>query len=434
MLYILVFILFIVAIISMKIFIKTKTINPIFTCFLGITYFIFYPYFILVLNNGYTSPSYFGIMGYWGDIDINIMSLYPFVFLFIFLFVFYSLIILNKKSILLLDGLIFSKLLKFNINCLKRILNKLIIFSIFILIYFVIDAGGIEAYLSQSFHSRQEHIADNSEILYLLIQNTNKAFQVLIVSISILYVNVLYAKDISNKKYIFFLLGYQLIGMIGSGNRIYFVILILMILSILIMYKDKKNLIKVFFVLPIFISGLIIWTSIRSNIFDSLDRITSLLESIDPNPIVTALLNMAEGMNVIVLLHIIEDFGVKYDFLYGLNYIKLFIIYIPRSFLPEKPIDFTSYAAKLYEPASIGFSLNSTFLGEMYANIGDILILFLPLFFILFIKLSFKVAKLNIIILYILSFSTFWMIRVTFVETIISIIFSILFYYLINKK
>ena len=99
MLYILVFILFIVAIISMKIFIKTKTINPIFTCFLGITYFIFYPYFILVLNNGYTSPSYFGIMGYWGDIDINIMSLYPFVFLFIFLFVFCL-----KKSILSLSN------------------------------------------------------------------------------------------------------------------------------------------------------------------------------------------------------------------------------------------------------------------------------------------------------------------------------------------
>ena len=77
-------------------------------------------------------------------------------------------------------------------------------------------------------------------------------------------------------------------------------------------------------------------------------------------------------------MHMINDFGGKFDYLYGSTYTRLFTSFLPATLAPYRPPDFTTMAAQLYEPGG-ATSLGSTALGEAYANFGFAGILVLPL-------------------------------------------------------
>ena len=86
-------------------------------------------------------------------------------------------------------------------------------------------------------------------------------------------------------------------------------------------------------------------------------------------------------------MHVVNDFGGKFQYLHGSTYGRLFTFWLPRSVYPDRPQDFTSQAALCYLPGETT-SLCATALGEAYANFGYASLLVLPIFTLLVIQYS----------------------------------------------
>jgi len=106
----------------------------------------------------------------------------------------------------------------------------------------------------------------------------------------------------------------------------------------------------------------------------------------------TTLMDTTEGQSVMQLLHIINDFGDKFDFFYGSTYSKAVLFVVPRALYPNKPENYPAQIAKLYEPGEVT-SLTTTQLGELYANFGVFAVLLLPSFTIMILLLSAKLIR-----------------------------------------
>jgi len=409
-------------------FSKNKTINPLFSVFIGIIFFIIFPLTIIVFNNGYIAPFYFGIEGNWGNIILNFKTLYPFYIIYITLLFIFLFFIEFKNKILLFDYKLYKCLHSLKLKKLKKLILILFLFYSLIVIYFIIKSGGIYKYFLLAFYERQNIIIHN-ELLYLILNAIEGSIKILLVAISLLFINVLYSQRKRDILFILFIFIIQLIIVLTTGNRIYFVILFVFTTALAFMYKNWKYFFNSILLIPIIFIFMMLWTFVRNNLLESINILDKYSNLFDVNSMITNLLTAVEGMNIIVLFHIIQDFGIKYQYLYGLSYFKLIVFFIPRFIFPNKPINFTTYIAELYEPNSIGFSLNSTILGEMYANIGFFTVVFFPfiIFILLFLLCKIIKNKSNIIIIYLLSVNSFWLIRGTIPEIFISIIMAIIF-------
>ena len=51
-------------------------------------------------------------------------------------------------------------------------------------------------------------------------------------------------------------------------------------------------------------------------------------------------MDATEGASVMQLLHMVNDFGEKFNYLYGLSYTKAVTFIVPRSLYPSKPQNF----------------------------------------------------------------------------------------------
>jgi len=107
--------------------------------------------------------------------------------------------------------------------------------------------------------------------------------------------------------------------------------------------------------------------------------------------VTTTLMDTTEGASVMQLLHIVNDFGDKFDFFYGSTYIKAITFLVPRALYPNKPENYPVQIAKLYEPGEVT-SLGTTQLGELYANFGAFVFLLLPSITIIILFLSAKLT------------------------------------------
>ena len=94
--------------------------------------------------------------------------------------------------------------------------------------------------------------------------------------------------------------------------------------------------------------------------------------------ITTHLMGATEGSGVMLLMHMINDFGAKFDYLYGSSYTRLFTSFLPATFDPEQPPDFHDAGGAALPARRETASLGSTALGEAYANFGLAGILVLP--------------------------------------------------------
>jgi hypothetical protein len=122
------------------------------------------------------------------------------------------------------------------------------------------------------------------------------------------------------------------------------------------------------------------WTFLRSDPTAIGENIPTYVQGDLGNRAVTSLINACEGDDTMILFHIINDFGPKYEYLYGSSYARIMSFWIPRDLYLQKPTAFEIRLATLYEPGLVATSINGTALGEMYANFGFFSVLTLPIF------------------------------------------------------
>jgi oligosaccharide repeat unit polymerase len=181
-------------------------------------------------------------------------------------------------------------------------------------------------------------------------------------------------------KFTSLILFFFLLELIISGNRIFLALYLLAFLTSAWSYGRKKIMVALVLSSPVLALAFSLWAAVRSDFGKASDdsQASKAYELDVGNTTVTHLMGVTEGSAIMLLMHFINDFGAKFDYLYGGTYARPFTLVIPRSICPVRPPDMTTLAAQLYEPGE-STSLGSTAMGEAYANFGAVSICVLPL-------------------------------------------------------
>ena len=238
--------------------------------------------------------------------------------------------------------------------------------------------GGIEEFLISHWQQRGEDLVARLGDSYVLADHLFRANQVVFTAAAALYTGLGLKNRDTNWKFTSLIILFFLLEVVLTGNRIYFAIYLIAFFILCLQLRRKKTIIVMLAASPVLILVFSAWSSVRHNLTEIPDSVADYNEADFGNRTTEALINVTEGINSLLMLHIINDFGNRQDYLYGLTYSRAATSLIPRRFYPQKPENFTLMMANLYLPGE-QTSLNATAVGEMYANFGPFSLLLFPL-------------------------------------------------------
>lgn len=196
----------------------------------------------------------------------------------------------------------------------------------------------------------------------------------------------------STKTTVVFIAFFGVLDVLLTGNRIMF-LMILMALTYLLFFKyGYKVFLFLVLVLP-FGFALSIYRHVRNDLYlegiPSLELIIELFHKVIESQnftIVNSLLAIVESINFNVLYGLFSFINTE-NTLYGSSIIKPFVMFIPRSVWPEKPLTITVEAAHIFAPHMEGLSLVTTIIGELHMNFYIFGIFLLPIYLFLLEKI-----------------------------------------------
>jgi len=209
---------------------------------------------------------------------------------------------------------------------------------------------------------------------------------------------------------VLFLLMIAILDTLITSNRIFFLVCGIVIFYNMIVFKKYKFLIIGFiFSIPL-IFLMSIWPYVRA-ISSEMSLIDALVKGINNFELSTNIFNYiifsaTEGADFLVSYTMLIDIPNNNDYLYGSTIFKIFTYFIPRSIWEDKWESIALVAAQRYDNNLEGFSLNTTFLGEAYANFGLVGIFVFTLFILIVLHYMnlflnrLKFIKLNLDILF----------------------------------
>ncbi len=336
-------------------------LTPLLGWMVSTAFFVLGPFTILTLNGGFKFPAAYGMNGTWGEVDLSKPQ-----FLGPYLVIWFSLMLMcavvhlfcpafpPKKG----DNHIVSR------RRLERVILITMALSSLDWIVTIWLNGGLSDFLVSHWYLRQENLVERLGSMFILYTRSSLVNQILFTGAAALYTS-LGLKD-RNTKWTFtsLIAMFFLVEIVVSGNRIFFAAYLLAVLTSCWLFGRKRIVAALLAVSPLIVLVFSAWAWVRhdvSKIPDSLD--TSVIETDAENRAITRLMDVTEGSAVTLLIHVISDFGNKYDYLYGSTYGRLLTFFQPRTVHRERIPDFHTLAAKLYEPGEIT-SLGSAALWE----------------------------------------------------------------------
>jgi len=365
-------------------------LTPILGWMVGLGYFLVAPLVLLVLNGGYTIPSFYDANSSYASVDLSDRRYFLpiLVIWFALLFSFQTVLMMTREQ----ETNRTKTELPINEQKLKKAL--LITFGLSLLDHaaMIWRLGGVDAFLASRWYVRQEDLLARFGDAFVLYNWLSLANQILFAAAAALHA----ARQLRRRKMewgcsalITFAL---LLQMIMSGNRIFVALYGLSFLTSCWFYRRKKWIAALLAVSPAILLFFSAWSYFRHDLSTIGEDIPTYVEGDLGNRAMTTLMDTTEGANVLLLLHVVNDFGQKFDYFYGLTYSKAITFVLPRRLYPNKPQNFQVLIAKLYEPGEVT-SLNATQLGELYANFGALSVLLLPFTTVLILLLSEKLAQ-----------------------------------------
>lgn len=400
-------------------------LTPIMGWLLGLGFFVMAPLFIMVLNGGFTLSALFGSAREWTKIDLTDEKFFwPFIKIWASLMLsFLATHYLVPKRGEQGQGPALERLDRRKIK--KAIMTTMgLALSIWAL--WVWAAGGLVAFLTTHWYSRSQPLLDKFGEATLVFLRFSQANRLIFTAAAVIYTCLV----IKEKRGVWFLaLVYIFFAgeIMLTGNRIFFALYLLALMAAFWVYGQRKAMIGVLIMVPILAFTFSAWAAVRANMTDPGRAFAAYNEQIDRDGrLATTLMDVTEGANVVLLFNVLNDFGPKYDYLYGASYAKIATVFIPRSVYPQKTLPFSVTIAQVYEPNDRELSFASTALGEMYANFGVLMLVMMPLFSVslLFLTdyLSRARADLLSIVLFLISA---WLARSAFSDNIIILMFSL---------
>ena len=362
--------------------------TPLMGWMVGLSFFLILPLAILVLNGGYELPVHYGVFGRWGKVDLSDpVYLYPFL-------VIWTSLMLTAAAVYVFTPKAnwssrFSRDWRLSMPRLRMVILVCTGIALTDWTVSIILMGGIQNYFLLHWYTRYRDALEWGGHLFVLYQHIAIAIQIVLTGATALLTVATIQRQ--NRSYGLLLLAFVILilNMIMTGNRIYIAMFMLYIITVLIVNRRYRLILMLGLVAPVIFIFFSAWAHIRGGLGDLSATIANYVDSkaSDDNMVMSTLIDATEGANVMLLLHIIRDFGSQYDLLLGETYTKAITFVIPRSIYPDKPESFTVITAKLYMPES-ETSLSSTTLGEMYANFGIFAVLLLPMITVAILLIS----------------------------------------------
>jgi len=148
-----------------------------------------------------------------------------------------------------------------------------------------------------------------------------------------------------------------------EGNRIFIAIYLLAFFTSCWLFSRKKLLVLFVALSPVLLFLFSAWASLRHNLTQLPDSFAKYADSTYDSSIVSPLIGATEGMSTLLLMHVINDAGNDFDYLYGQSYVRSVTSFIPRSIYPQKSETFNLILAKHYLPGEVT-SVSATALGR----------------------------------------------------------------------
>jgi len=400
------------------------SLSPILGWMAGLGYFILAPLTVLVLNGGYTIPASYGVNDMYASVDLSSGTyVIPMVVLWLaLLFAFQAIIFLLPGN----EPAQNSQKFRLNEKKLKQII--LITFAVALCDYAIQVQvfGGWEAFLVSHWYQREMDMFEQAGDIWVLYARFSGANQIVFTAASALYA----ASQLQLRKFEWrfsCLLGVAfLIQMAMSGNRIYFALFGLAFLTSCWYYRRKKVVFALLIASPLIILLFSAWAYVRGNLGDISGNVSAYSEADPGHRAVTALVDTTEASTIMLSLHMVNDFGNRFNYLKGITYSKAFTFVLPRKIYPNKPENFPALLAKLYEPGEIT-SLGATQFGELYANFGLLTMFLLALVTGLILLLSSKLARVverHLLLSATLSLLLTWAVLVSVEDSFITFVFA----------
>ncbi len=348
-------------------------ISPLVGWLVGLGYFTLAPLALITVHGGYRLPEIYGIGGFWGAVDLSTPRLMP-AYLTVWLSMMGSLAVVY---LFLPRSQPERWWQAIDVGRLQKAIGvsmAVMVSGWAMLIWMV---GGIEEFLISHWYSRIEELVARNGDLFVLWNHIVSANQILFCGAAVLHSVIGICRRNMRWRFTPLLWLAFILQVLITGNRIYLAIYLLSLLVTLCFERRWKVVVGLVACAPVLVFVFSMWSSVRHSLADLGKSSDEYLQGDDRSDVMSSLINVTEGMNVLLLLHIVDDYGTRFDYLHGLTYSRALISLVPRQLLPEKPHNFTALMAERYLP-NVETSLNATAIGEMYANFGPLTLFLFP--------------------------------------------------------
>ncbi len=351
-------------------------LTPLLGWLMGLGFFLLVPLTILTLHGGYEMPPADGITEAWSKVNLaNPVFFRPYAVIWLSL----MLTCLAAYQVGASPACLETNH-TISIPKLERVLRIIMVLSIVSWATMVWLVGGFAEFAVSHWYLRNVALADRYGGVFTLYARLSLANQLLFTGAASLHMSV-GLRDRKMRWGFTSLIGlFLLIEMAMSGNRIYIAFYLLAFLTSSWLYGRRKLIGTLLICSPLLVLIFSVWGAVRHDLSKLPDSVTSeVIESEVSSRALSSLMYATEGHAVLLLMHVVNDFGGRFGYLHGSTYGRLLTFWLPRSVYPDRPLDFTSQAALCYLPGETT-SLCATALGEAYANFGFASLLVLPLF------------------------------------------------------
>jgi hypothetical protein len=351
-------------------------LTPLLGWLMGLGFFLLTPLTILTLRGSYEVPASEGITEEWTKINLaNPVFFRPYLVLW-----------LAMMLTCLVAGLAGSQTGEngamapnISLRQLERAIWIAMALSLADWAVLVWLVGGFAQFLVSHWYLRGEELSARLGGGFTLYTRISLANQLLFTGAAALHTGLGLERRKPRWKFTALIFLFLLIEMAMSGNRIFIAFYLLAFAASSWIYGRRKLIAVLLVASPALVLLFSAWGMLRHDLSKLPDAVAGESETEVSEQALDSVMHATEGSAVMLLLHIVNDFGGKFDYLHGSTYGRLFTFWLPRSVYPSRPLDFTNQAALYYLPGETT-SLCSTALGEACANFGPAAIAVLPLF------------------------------------------------------
>jgi len=370
---------------------RRLALTPAMGWMLGLGYFVLAPLTLLTLNGGFTQPAVYNTNDRYRSVSfLNTTYLLPILVIWLaMLFAFVSVVVLMPPYCGSKDDV---PPLLLNDKRLKRAI--VVTWAIALLDYGITIwlSGGPTAFLVTHWYLRQTQFFTDFGEQYVLYTQFTQANFVIFTGVAALYTAWLLEHRRYSWRFCGLIAFAMLLQTVMTGNRIFVALYGLSLLVSCWIYGRKKIILACFVLSPVILLVFSAWASLRGDLGAFSQKLPAYVEQDLGDRATITLIDATEGASVMQLLHMVNDFGEKFNYFYGLSYTKAVTFIVPRSLYPGKPQNFPVLMAQLYEPGQ-ETSLGGTQLAELYANFGVLSVLLLPAITVLILLLSEKLTR-----------------------------------------